>query len=288
MFIKTKFVDRIILNRYAMIDYARKNEQILTEWKSASKTNGDDENAFVDDGLLFRGNIYYEDDIWKRQREPANENESWNSSFPRIMLITKEFNDRDDSGHVDLREETLRYNYTGKDNVRTSQLRFHTNLMYHVFGLGNYIDGQCPSWDTLTLDESRLFYESCPLVRINVKKQAGGGRVSDSTIREYICRYSSLLKQQISLFDADIIVCYGRIIFEYVIQEFFPEIKTQKRDPWVYFSKKKKKVIINSYHPSVRGKTITDEQFYTCPIKEFEQMMHSHHDFEAKYLAHKR
>ena len=273
-----------------MIDYASKNKQILDEWKSASKTNGDDENAFVDDGLLFRGNIYYENGIWKRNpaKNPANENELWNNSFPRIMLITKEYNDQDDSGYVDLRHETLRYNYTGKDNVRTSQLRFHTNMMYHVFGLGNYIDGQCPLWDKLTLDESRLFYESWPLVRINVKKQAGGGSVSDSTIRIYIERYKQYLNQQISLFDADIIVCYGRVVFDYVIKEFFPDIEVSKEDPWVYFSKEKQKVIINSYHPSVRSTTITDEQFYTLPINEFEQMMHDHPEFAAKYLNHRR
>ena len=204
------------------------------------------------------------------------------------MLITKEYNDRDDSGYIDLRHETLRYNYTGKDNVCTSQVRFHKNIMFHVFGLGHYKDGHCPKWDDLYYDESRVYYENCPLVRINVKKQAGGGNVSDFTIREYISRYSSLLKQQISLFDADIIVCYGRVIFDYVIQEFFPNIIIQKEGPWVYFSEEKQKVIINSYHPSVRGNTITDEQFYTCPIKEFEQMMHTHHDFEAKYLANKR
>ena len=286
----TIIVDRIIQKRDAMIDYASKNKQILDEWKSASKTNGDDENAFVDDGLLFRGNIYYENGIWKRNpaKNPANENELWNNSFPRIMLITKEYNDQDDSGYVDLRHETLRYNYTGKDNVRTSQLRFHTNMMYHVFGLGNYIDGQCPLWDKLTLDESRLFYESWPLVRINVKKQAGGGSVSDSTIRIYIERYKQYLNQQISLFDADIIVCYGRVVFDYVIKEFFPDIEVSKEDPWVYFSKEKQKVIINSYHPSVRSTTITDEQFYTLPINEFEQMMHDHPEFAAKYLNHRR
>lgn len=281
-------MDKIRQNRDTMIDFANKNTQILDEWKSASNTNGDDKNtAFVYDGLLFRGNIYYEDDIWKRRS--ANENELWNNCFPRIMLITKEYNDRnEDNDYVDLRWETLRRNYTGENHVITSQLTFHKNMMFHVFGLGHYKDGHCPLWNDLYYDESRNYYESCPLVRINVKKQAGGGSVSDSTIREYISRYSSLLKQQISLFDADIIVCYGRVIFDYVIKEFFPDIEISNTDPWVYYSEKKQKVIINSYHPSVRCQTISDEQFYTRPINEFEQMMHSHNDFEAKYLAHKR
>jgi len=272
-----------------MIDYATKNEQILKEWSSAAKKNDEDkEFAFVYDGLLRRGVIYYDGKIWKRKS--AKENKLWNQSFPRIMLITKDFNDQD--GHesddiIDLREETLRRNYTGEDHVVTSQIQFHKNILFHVFGLGKYKNGRCPKWDDLYYDESREYYESCPLVRINVKKQAGGGCVSDSTIRKYIERYKQYLNRQISLFDADIIVCYGRVIFDYIIQEFFSDIEPSKEDPWVYFSEEKQKVIINSYHPSVRGTTITDEQFYTCPINEFEQMMLKHPEFADKYI-HKR
>lgn len=269
-----------------MIDYATKNKQILDDWYSASRKNDEDKKkAFVYDGLLFRGDIHYDDDkIWRR--ESANESELWDISFPRIMLITKDYNDQDkhEPGEViELRHETLRYNFSGKDNVWTSQLQFHKNIMFHVFGLGNYKDGHCPTWDDLYYDECRRYYETCPLVRINVKKQAGGGSVSDSTLRIYIERYKQFLNQQISLFDADIIVCYGRVIFDHVIQEFFPEIKVSNNDPWVYFSDEKQKVVINSYHPSVRRKTISDEQFYTCPINEFEQIMHDHPAFAAKY-----
>lgn len=275
-----------------MIDYVTKNEQILKEWYSASQSNAKDKDStFVEDGLLFRGDIFYEDGIWKRKSKSAKENELWNNSFPRIMLITKEFNDRDKhepGDNINLRWETLRLNDTGADKIITSQLQFHKSIMFHVFGLGHYKDGHCPSWYDLYYDESRSYYESCPLVRINVKKQAGGGSVTDDTIREYIDRYKRYLNQQISLYDADIIVCYGRVIFDYVIQEFFPDIKVSEEDPWVYFSEEKQKVIINSYHPSVRRSTITDEQFYTCPITEFEQMMHAHPDFAAKYLNDKR
>ncbi len=273
-----------------MIDYAAKNEQILDEWYAASQRNEEDkEKAFVYDGLLRRGDIYYEDKIWKR--ESAKESESWNNSFPRIMLITKDYNDKDKhepGDKIDLRDETLRQNDTGEDDVRTSPLPFHRNMMYHVFGIGKYKDGHCTNWGKLDPDKCRRYYERCPLVRINVKKQAGGGKVPDSTIRKYIERYKRYLNQQILLFDADIIVCYGRVIFNYVIQEFFPDIEISEEDPWVYFSSEKQKVIINSYHPSVRHTTITDEQFYTRPITEFEQMMHNQPEFAAKYLNHRR
>lgn len=267
------------------MDYTKANQRILDEWYSAAMLNKEDiEKAFVYDGLLRRGDIYYEDGIWKRKS--FNESDVWNNSFPRIMLITKDYNDQDGHGPreiIELREETLRQNSSGKDVILTSQLQFHKNIMFHVYGLGNYKDGHCPTWDDLCYDECRRYYESSPLVRINVKKQAGGGNVSDYILKKYIERYKWYLNQQISLFNADIIVCYSRVIFDYVIHEFFPEIEKHDDDPWVYFSKEKQKVIINSYHPSNR--TITNEHFYTYPINEFEQMMHKHPDFATKYLS---
>lgn len=273
-----------------MINYTDINLQILDKWYSAAMNNDEDKDkAFVYDGLLYRGEIFYEDNIWKRKS--AKESELWSNSFPRILLITKDYNDQDDhpaGDIIELRQETLRQNQSGKDIVRTSRLQFHTNMMYHVFGLGHFKDGHCPAWENLTPDESRRYYESCPLVRINVKKQAGGGYVSDSTMREYINKYDTFLNQQISLFDADIIICYGRVIFDYVIQNFFPDIEKHIEDPWVYFSTEKQKVIINSYHPSVRRITISDKHFYTYPMIEFEQMMHEHPEFAAKYLNCRR
>ena len=272
------------------IDFQRKNERILDEWNNASLNNENDKDSvFVRDGLMFRGAISYRDDgIWIR--ESANESELWNNASPRIMLITKDFNDPD--GHtaddvLDLRNETMRTNFTGEDNVSTSQLRFHKNLMYQVYGLGNYKDGHCPKWDDLKLDTCRMFYETYPLVRINVKKQGGSGSVPDPVISQYIDTYKDYLNRQIRLFDADIIVCYGRVIFDYVIQEFFPDITKLESDPWVYFSEEQQKVVINSFHPSFRPKSrstpITDENYYSYPMSEFEQMMLNHKDFASKY-----
>jgi len=269
------------------INFQEENQKILNEWHNASHSNDrDKDSVFVEDGLMYRGDIFYNSDgIWKRHS--ANESELWSNASPRIMLITKDFNDQE--GHtaddeLDLRNETMRKNCTGKDNVITSQIRFHTNLMFHVYGLGNYKDGHCPSWEDLQYDTSRKFYETYPLVRINVKKQGGNGSVSDAVISEYIETYKEYLNRQIRLFDADIIVCYGRVIFDYVIRELFPDIKKQDDDPWVYFSEEKQKVVINSYHPSVRPSIISDEHFYSWPMMEFEQMMLLHKDFATKYL----
>ena len=267
----------------ATIDFQRENEKILDEWYNASLNNEKDKDlVFVKDGLMYRGDIFYrEDGIWVR--DSANESEMWNNAFPRIMLITKDFNDPDGKTE-DLRsEETMRVNFSGKDTVITSQLKFHTNLMFHVYGLGNYKDGNCPLWDDLRYDTCREFYETYPLVRINVKKQSGKGSVSDAVINEYIKTYKEYLNRQISLFDADIIVCYGRVVFNYIIQEFFPDIVKLDSDPWVYFSEEQQKVIINSYHPSVRPCTISDKDYYLRPMREFEQMMLKHKDFAAKY-----
>lgn len=108
--------------------------------------------------------------------------------------------------------------------------------------------------------------------------------MSDSVISDYIETYKEYLNRQIRLFfDADIIVCYGRVIFNYIIQEFFPDITQLESDPWVYFSEEQCKVVINSYHPSVRPYTISDKNYYSRPMSEFEQMMLNHKDFASKY-----
>ena len=268
------------------VDFQKENDLILKEWNNARmKKLIDKDSVFVKDGLLYRGTISYRDDgIWVR--DSANESELWNNASPRIMLITKEYNDQEkhDTGEeLDLRNETMRKNFSGEDNIITSQLRFHTNLMFHVYGLGNYEDGHCPLWGDLRYDTCREFYETYPLVRINVKKQGGGGSVNDSIISKYIETYKDYLNRQIHLFDADIIVCYGRVIFNYVINEFFRDIAELDCDPWVYFSEEQQKVVINSYHPSVRPRTISDEKYYSSLMKEFEQMMLSHKEFAAKY-----
>ena len=274
----------------SFIDYQRENEIILEEWKNASLNNENDKDSvFVKDGLMFRGDIYYRNDgIWIRKS--ANESELWNNASPRIMLITKDFNDPD--GHtsedeLDLRNETMRNNFTGVDNVSTSQLRFHKNLMYQVYGLGNYKDGHCPKWDDLKLDTCRMFYETYPLVRINVKKQGGCGSINDSVLSKYIDTYRTYLNRQIRLFDADIIVCYGRVIFNHVIKDFFSDITKMDSDPWVYYSEKQQKVVINSLHPSFKQNTpntpFYDEDFYSFPMMEFEQMMLKNKNFAAKY-----
>ena len=262
------------------IDFQRENEKILDDWEEASLKNLEDKDSvFVRDGLMFRGAISYDDDgIWRRS--PANESQLWNDVFPRIMLITKDY---PEDNNLDLRHETLRTNFSGPDSIITSQYPFHKNLMFHVYGLGNYKNGHCPLWYNLKYDICREFYETYPLVRINVKKQSGKGEVKDSVLSKYLNTYEDYLNRQIRLFDADIIVCYGRVIFNHVINTFFPDIEIDPKDPWVYFSEEQRKVIINSYHPSVRPITISDKDYYIRPMKEFEQMMINHKDFAAKY-----
>ena len=104
------------------IDFQRENEKILNDWKEASLKNLEDKGSvFVRDGLMFRGAISYDDDgIWRRSS--ANESQLWSDAFPRIMVITKDFNDQ--YGHtsedeLDLRHETLRTNQTGSNNIIT-------------------------------------------------------------------------------------------------------------------------------------------------------------------------
>jgi hypothetical protein len=261
-----------------MKDYQQENQDILDEWQDLSNKKKDKNVTFVQDGLMYRGAIFYKDNCWYRKK--GNENFLWGNVFPRIMLLTKEFNDPEGNTD-DIRHETCRKNFTGESNIITSNLQFHKNIMHHVYGLANYKNGKCPPYQELNLDTCRNFYETYPLVRINVKKQTGGCTIKNDTISYYIKTYANPLKKQIELFDADIIICYGRAIFNYIISTFFPDIKEEENDPWIYFSEKRQKVIINSYHPSYYFYSI--KNFYEYPIKEFETMMLSHRNFADKY-----
>ena len=107
--------------------------------------------------------------------------------------------------------------------------------------------------------------------------------MQNSSLIDYIETYKEYLNRQIKLFlDADIIVCYGRAIFNYVIGEFFSDVEVLQEDPWVYFSEAMQKVIINSYHPS-RPFTISDYNYYSYPMAEFELMMEKHRSFASKF-----
>lgn len=274
-----------------MIDYQKENEKILAEYKDIAAKNHED---IIYDGLMYCGKIEYKGGCW--ERTPGNENELYEKMTPKILLLTKDFpDDRDisgDGGTEDIRIESFRIN--GKEFPETSGIRFHQNIMTHVWGLTHYMPekGICPKWYdehnsdlNWSWDDAREYYETAPIVRINVKKIPGSTTINDSMLNDYMYNkdYKPLLLQQIKLFNPDIIVCYGQAIFEFIINpqnNIIPDIKQTNK--WAHYSQKQNKIVINSYHPSYWGRP--EDVIYTEMMKSYEEILNEHKELAKKWF----
>ena len=263
-----------------MKDYQGKNNAILEKFKERAEEHKDTA-PFVKDGILYRGEfaLIPNDEDPKRywERQPGNENEIWEKSPLRILLITKDFNPgQDEPGATeDIRIETGRKNNVGTtDNPQTTTDEFFLGMMRHVYGFTRCLDGKFPPFDELDDDACRNVYENCALARINCKKQVGGGSLADSVLWKYVDDYSDLLKEQIDNFDADVIVCYGPVLFKALTKEGVLPVKFDPvENPCVYYDEVNNKIIVNSYHPSyVKFNGISAHDYYTNVIYEYAQI----------------
>lgn len=83
----------------------KKTEQkILDEWRKYAESINN-AHEFSEDGLLYRGNIFFEYDTWHRKE--GKEEELWLNARRKLLIITKELNDTE---AWNIREETGRQN----------------------------------------------------------------------------------------------------------------------------------------------------------------------------------
>lgn len=229
----------------------KREEEIQEEWLRMATANNDAESLCTD-GLLFRGPISYEDGFWSRVK--GDEERRWLEAPRRLLILTKDLND--DEGW-DIRQETGRYNEIAFSYERA--IAFYKNLrMWSYLMLFGQI-GNMPTFKTARdMNVTGPFYESAPIARVNCKKQVGNGSISDATLMRYLEAYAPLLKQQIALYDANIIYCCGfsnerNIILDFVRAHYLPDLMPIPGcDGWFYYSPSARKLVVDSYHPSAR------------------------------------
>lgn len=230
-----------------------------------SASNGDGGNeVFAQDGLLYKGEITYsEDGCWGR--EPGNEEELWRNAPKRVLFLTKDLREKEP---WDVRNETGRKNKFGKDAIKITT-PFYKVYMKSLFCILN--PDKVDRIDDLEMDVFRSFFDATPIVRVNCKKQIGGGSLSLHLLESYLNKYQEMLVRQIEIYDADIIFCAGGSskIKDFVQKNYLTDIK-QVND-WVWYSETKNKVVIDSYHFSLRGK---------FPLHD---LIKAYLDFLAKY-----
>lgn len=226
-------------------------EAILRDWQSKAQLLEDADNL-VTDGLLLRGEIYYQDGYWYRHF--GDEEKQWQDAKRRLLILTKDLNDTE---AWDIRQETGRHN-TVAFNYNTA-IPFYKNLRMWSYGLLNTSADHYPGFQEAQ-DQNIVgrFYERAPIARVNCKKQVGSSSISDKTLNLYLETYAEFLKKQIALYDADIILCCGcsnekNIILNFVHAQYLPDLESvPDTGDWIYYSPSSRKIVVNSYHPSAR------------------------------------
>lgn len=230
-----------------MKSYCDLENTLFKEWESAANHNHEN-GIFVQDGLLYRGAIYYEDGYWKRK--PGDESQQWDKAPKRLLILTKDM----PYEAWDIRMETGRKPDTSEHHIQTEK-KFYPNLMMWSYGLLTMaVSGKMiPVEQVSNLEKIRTFYEQAPVARVNCKKQVGEGEIPTAKLKSYVKRYAKWLLRQITLYDADIILCCdasGHILTSFVQDEYLPDLK--RINDWIYYSVQTGKVVIDSYHPSCR------------------------------------
>lgn len=264
------------------MNFVEKNDSILQKWKEhnekVEKTMNQQKPNFASDGIMFRGEIdQYLADKNERYSDPKKENELWENAPVRYLFLTKDQNAGTEDAW-DVRSET------GRSNVDSSNIRdrFYRNLMYILYGIINSEDTLC-DYEDFTNEQAIQTYDSAPLARINVKKQAGGSSLDNNKLKTYIERDKEFLIEQITALDADVLICCGysesiedtgNIILNFLIKEIY---NFTKIDEWIYYDDKTKKVAINAWHFSYRG--VKQKDFFEGLVTAYHKFIIEHPDF---------
>lgn len=240
-----------------MTKYKDREEALFKEWKNMVLRNEPDA-YFVPDGMLYRGPIEFNDDgIGYKPRSLGKAAAQWDAAPKRLLILTKDLNDSE--GGWDIRYDTGRVYDAGKFVVRTSRLRFYSNMTLWAYALldasqGNPIDefDMTPSWDEL-----REYYETAPIARVNCKKTVGKENCPYAVLRNHLQTYGDFLLKQIDMYDADIILCCGGScqIKDFVKKSYLPDLKPVNGTDWMHYSRSRNKLVVNSCHPSYPGRS---------------------------------
>lgn len=168
-------------------------QQILDEWRRFAESKHDAEE-FSEDGLLWRGLIYYADGSWHRRE--GNEEELWLNAKRRLLILTKDLNDTE---AWNIRQET------GRQNTAVFSYQygapFIKNLRMWTYGLLHTTSEEVPDFKTVrNMELSGPFFETAPIAHVNCKKQCGGSSITNRLLSLYLNDYADFLKKQIALY----------------------------------------------------------------------------------------
>lgn len=252
------------------MNYHQNEERLFTRWaERAKKLHESDE--ITKDGLLYRGELWF--DGFNQVRKPGDEEQQWADASLRLLVLTKELGEDDG---WDIRGESGRVP-SPRLTCRTAQ-RFFPNLELWVYGLMNIPDRKAMTYSRAD-NEVRLqgFFENAPLAHINCKKQPDIKSASNMVMQKYLRDYADLLKEQVLLYDADIILCVGGqgVLVRFLAEHVYQDLEQYNEHVW--FSPASGVVVVKQYHPNYN--VYSRQEMYTGMMKDYQDFLKGHPTF---------
>jgi hypothetical protein len=255
------------------MNYHEKEEKLFSRWAQRARRFHDSEDI-AKDGLLYRGDIWF--DGYCQVHKRANEEQLWDDAGMRMLVLTKELYDEDG---WDIRSESGRVP-SPRLTVRTAQ-RFFPNLELWVYGLMNIPDRKVMSYSRAD-NPTRLqgFYENAPIARVNCKTQCDRKAVSNTVLQKYLDNYADLLKEQITMYDADIILCLGGqgIMVKFIREHIFEDL--QDINEHCYYSPSSGVLVVKQYHPNYN--VYSREEMYSNMMYDYQAFIKATPNFPRR------
>ena len=221
------------------------------------------------DGLHFTGmpsEPHYEADghSWRVMDGDDKQDEIWAKAFIKPVFLCKDHNGDET---VDEREET---GYSNESFYH----RFYGKYLMLLYALTNY-NPEAKSFPSIDeardrnkcwLGEKGFFH--APVVRINLKKVAGGPKCDDDVLSEYIRNDLDFITRQKDIYEgANVFVCChggepSNPILDLLKNKWFPNLKRYKDSGFIWYDDVKNVVVLHEWHMSYHYVSYKD--FYSA------------------------
>lgn len=253
--------------------YHDHEEELFCRWaERAHKLH--DADMINKDGLLFRGELWW--DGLSQLHRPADEEQLWSDAGMRLLVLTKELDEED---CWDLRAESGRVPSPRLTN-RTAY-RFFPNLELWVYGLMNIPDRKVISFSKAD-NQTRLqgFYENAAIARVCCKKQPDTKAASNAVLQKYMENYADLLSEQISMYEADVILCTGGqgIMVDFIRKHVYTDLEQFNSHCW--YSPKANVLVVKQYHPCYN--VYSRKEMYSSMVQDYQAFLKATPQFPAQ------
>ncbi len=236
-------------------------DALFGRWISAIAVNEgkyDEDVLFSKDGLMYKNDVPF--DVTDKE---------WRELSKRVMFIAKDNNATwSDDTRLWLKSTSLdtEKNITDKKKNRRLENPFLKRVAFLLWGLHKINHTQEWWYGELKAHYQEMvdFFNECQFAFVEAKKQPGGSSISDKTLSIHLTKYGSFLGEEIEILNPNYIVCFGPVIFGYVLSMYAKKGELRQLNKNLYLAidreQQIQRVILYASHP--RDRRYSDKEYY--------------------------